>query len=114
MFFNERMRFCKLHIECFTITRHVLELHIGCFKVTHLVFSHTRCVPVFVCVHARVRAWWCVVVRVRGSGAWWYVFVHGGAWWYVFVVVVLGGTCSWWWYLVVSIRASMYVRVRAW
>ena len=32
------MRFSKLHITCFTITRHVLELHIGCFKITHWVF----------------------------------------------------------------------------
>ena len=38
MFLNERMRFCKLHITCFTITRHVLELHIGCFKITRWVF----------------------------------------------------------------------------
>ena len=38
MFLNERMRFCKLHITCFTITRHVLELHIGCFKITYWVF----------------------------------------------------------------------------
>ena len=38
MFLNERMRFCKLHITCFTITRHVLLLHIGCFKITHWVF----------------------------------------------------------------------------
>ena len=38
MFLNKRMRFCKLHITCFTITRHVLELHIGCFKITHWVF----------------------------------------------------------------------------
>ena len=38
MFLYKRMRFCKLHIRCFTITRHVLELHIGCFKITHRVF----------------------------------------------------------------------------
>ena len=38
MFLNEHMRFCELHITCFTITRHVLELHIGCLKITLWVF----------------------------------------------------------------------------
>ena len=38
MFLNKRMRFGKLHITCFMITRHFLPLHIGCFKITHWVF----------------------------------------------------------------------------
>ena len=35
MFLNERMRFGKLHITCYTLG--VLKLHIGCFKI---VFSN--------------------------------------------------------------------------